>query len=106
MSEPFLVGLVGARGHTGRELIRLIAGHPELMLAYAVSREFAGRRVSEIAPEDQDECIFEALSAREAARRKADVVILAVPDGAVGEYVEAIEAECVFVRRNLKHAIG
>ena len=93
MSEPFLIGLVGARGHTGRELIRLIAGHPELMLAYAVSREFAGRRVSTVAPEDNDECIFEALEPDEVARRRADVVILAAPDGAAGPYVEAIERD-------------
>ena len=91
MSEPFLIGLVGARGHTGRELIRLIAGHPELMLAYAVSREFAGCRVATVAPEDQDECVFEALSPEEVAKRRADVVILAAPDGAAKDYVEAIE---------------
>lgn len=91
MSTPFLVGLVGARGHTGRELIRLIAGHPELMLAYAVSREFAGRPVAEIAPEDNDECVFEALDPEAAARRRADVVILAAPDGAAAPYVEAID---------------
>lgn len=92
MSTPFLVGLVGARGHTGRELIRLIAEHPELMLAYAVSREFAGRPVAEIAPEDKDECVFEALGPEEAAKRRADVVILAAPDGAAAPYVEALEA--------------
>jgi N-acetyl-gamma-glutamyl-phosphate reductase len=91
MTEPYLIGLVGARGHTGRELIRLIAGHPELMLAYAVSREFAGRKVSEIAPEDKDECIFEALEPTEVARRRADAVILALPDGAGAPFVEAIE---------------
>ncbi len=91
MSEPFLVGLIGARGHTGRELLRLIAGHPELMLAYAVSREWAGRPVAEIAPEDQDECVFEALTPDEAALRRADVVILALPDGAADDYVNALE---------------
>jgi len=91
MTEPYLIGLVGARGHTGRELIRLIAGHPELMLAFAVSREFAGRKVSEIAPEDQDECIFEALDPAEVARRRADAVILALPDGAGAPFIEAIE---------------
>jgi N-acetyl-gamma-glutamyl-phosphate reductase len=89
MSEPFLIGLVGARGHAGRELIRLIARHPEMMLAYAVSRELAGRKVSEIAPEDKDECIFEALDPKEAARRRVDAVILALPDGAGAAYVEA-----------------
>lgn len=91
MSEPFLVGLIGARGHTGRELLRLIAGHPELMLGYAVSREWAGRSVAEIAPEDQDECVFEALTPDEAALRRADVVILALPDGAAGDYINALE---------------
>ena len=93
MSGPFLVGLVGARGHTGRELIRLIAGHPDLMLAYAVSREWAGRPVAEVAPEDQDGCIFEALDPDAAAKRRADVVILALPDGAGAAYVEAIERD-------------
>lgn len=91
MSEPYLIGLVGARGHTGRELIRLISGHPEMMLAYAVSREYAGRRVSEIAPEDKDECIFEALGPQEAARRRVDAVILALPDGAGAPYVAAFD---------------
>lgn len=91
MTQPYLIGLVGARGHTGRELIRLISGHSELMLAYAVSREFAGRKVSEIAPEDKDECIFEALDPAEAARRRVDAVILALPDGAGAPYVEAFD---------------
>jgi len=91
MSEPYLVGLVGARGYTGRELLRLIGEHPELMLAFAVSRELAGQKVSDIAPEDHDECIFEALEPEEAANRRADVVILALPDGAAAPYISAIE---------------
>lgn len=92
MSAPFLIGLVGARGYTGRELLRLIAGHPEMMLAYAVSREFAGQPVASVAPEHIDDCMFEALGPEEIAHRRADVVILAAPDGAAKEYVEALEA--------------
>lgn len=91
MSEPILIGLVGARGHTGRELIRLISGHPEMMLSYAVSREWAGRAVSEIAPEHVSGCIFEALDPEAAAIRRADAVILALPDGAGGAYVDALQ---------------
>ena len=91
MSEPFLIGLVGARGYVGRELIRLIAGHPEMMLGYAVSRDWAGRKVAEIAPEDTDEAIFEDLSPDDVAKRKADAVILALPDGAGAPFVDAIE---------------
>ena len=39
------IGIVGARGHTGAELIRLIAGHPALRLAFVSSRELDGQRV-------------------------------------------------------------
>ena len=39
------VGIVGARGHTGAELIRLIVAHPSLDLAFVSSRELDGQRV-------------------------------------------------------------
>lgn len=91
MSEPYLVGLVGARGHAGAELLHIIARHPELMLGYAVSREWVGRRVNEISADILDEAIFEALTPEEAAARRAHVVILALPDGAATPYVEAID---------------
>lgn len=93
MSEPFLIGLVGARGYVGRELIRLVARHPEMMLAYAVSREWAGRPVREIAPEIADESVFEEMAPAAVARRRADAVVLALPDGAGAAYVDAIEAD-------------
>ncbi len=93
MGEPYLVGLIGARGHAGRELLRLIAGHPDLMLAYASSREFAGRRVADLVPELHDDLEFEALAPEAVARRRADAVILALPDGAAAPFVAAFERE-------------
>ena len=91
MSEPYLVGVIGARGHVGRELLRLIGEHPELMLAYAGSRDMAGRKVAEIAPEIHDDIEFESLDAAMAAPRRADAVILATPDGAAAPFVAAFE---------------
>lgn len=93
MSEPYLVGVIGARGHTGKELLRLIGEHPELMLAYASSREFAGRKVTEITPELHDDIEFEALDASAATKRRADAVILALPDAAAGPFVDAFERD-------------
>ena len=37
------IGLVGARGHVGAELIRLIAAHPRFELGYVTSRERTGQ---------------------------------------------------------------
>jgi N-acetyl-gamma-glutamyl-phosphate reductase/acetylglutamate kinase len=43
------VGLLGARGYVGREVIRLIGQHPELELVCASSRALVGQKVIELA---------------------------------------------------------
>ena len=90
MIKRYSLGLVGARGHTGRELLRIIARHPNLQLDFANSREFAGKPVADIAPEIT-KLNFSALSPEDVAKRRADVVILATPDGAAADYVDAID---------------
>jgi len=39
------VAVVGASGYTGEELIRLLLAHPNVDLAAATSRQFAGKSV-------------------------------------------------------------
>jgi len=48
--EPLRVGIVGASGYTGAELVRLVALHPRLELAYVGAREKAGRPLAEVLP--------------------------------------------------------
>ena len=86
------VGLVGARGHTGRELIRLIAGRDDLELSFAVSRAMSGQNVREMAPEASADLVFESLSPEEISQRGVDAIILAMPNGQASAYVEAINA--------------
>jgi pimeloyl-ACP methyl ester carboxylesterase len=42
--------VLGASGYTGAELLRLIAGHPDLELAYASAETQAGTRAAELYP--------------------------------------------------------
>lgn len=91
------IGLIGARGHVGRELLRLVAGHPALALAYASSRELAGQPVdaagaATAAADTRGDPRFEDLDAEACARAAgvADVVILALPNGLAAPYVDAI----------------
>ncbi|MHA6287544.1 N-acetyl-gamma-glutamyl-phosphate reductase [Maricaulis sp. CAU 1757] len=91
------VGLVGARGHTGRELLRLIAGRDDLELAYASSRELAGQAVAEMAPEVSGDLNFEALGPADVAARGADAVILAMPNGAAAPFVDALPETTLIV---------
>ncbi|MDE2176922.1 MAG: N-acetyl-gamma-glutamyl-phosphate reductase [Xanthomonadaceae bacterium] len=85
------VGIVGARGHTGAELIRLIAAHPRLELAFVSSRELDGQRVAEHVAEYAGALHYANLDAGQAARRGADAVILALPNDKAAPFVAALD---------------
>jgi len=86
------IGIVGARGHTGVELIRLIAAHPSLELAFVSSRELDGQRVADHVDGYRGELRYASLDAPAVAAQAAGVVILALPNGKAAPYVEAIDA--------------
>ncbi len=88
----FSVGLVGARGHTGAELIRLIAAHPRLHLAFVSSRERDGQRLADHHPEVEGDLRYENLDADAVAAKGVDAVILALPNGLAAPFVAALGA--------------
>jgi len=98
MSDRFTVGLVGARGHTGGEIVRLIEAHPSLDLVFAGSRELAGQPVPGL-----DDLRFEPIGPEELSIRKCDVVILALPDGAGDAFVESVDERTVIVDISADH---
>ena len=85
------IGIVGARGHTGVELIRLITAHPELELAFVSSRELNGQRVSEQVAEYRGELCYSAPEHSELPQLGTDVVVLALPNGKAPACVEAFD---------------
>jgi N-acetyl-gamma-glutamyl-phosphate reductase len=86
------LGIIGARGHTGAELIRLIANHPDIELAYVSSRELVGQRVADHVDAFDGELRYESLDAEAAAAKSVDAVVLALPNGKSAPFVEAIDA--------------
>jgi N-acetyl-gamma-glutamyl-phosphate reductase len=98
MNDLHTIGVVGARGHTGGELLRLIQGHPSLDLSFAGSRELAG----EPAP-GYDGMVFESIGPDDLPGRDVDVVVLALPDGAGDAYVAVIPDETVIVDISADH---
>lgn len=91
-STPFTVGIVGARGHTGAELIKLIAAHPGLQLGFVSSRELAGQRVADHHADWHGDLQFENLDADAVAAKGMDAVILALPNGLSAPFVAALGA--------------
>lgn len=78
------VGIIGASGYAGTELVRLLAFHPLAEIAYLVSRTHAGKPMSALAP-DLDGIVDTPLQAQ--PTDDADVVFLAVPHGAARAFL-------------------
>ena len=85
------LGLVGARGHVGAELIRLVAGHPRFELAYVSSRELAGQRVADHVAAHAGELRYSSPGRDQLPMLGADAVVLAVPNGKAADIVRAFD---------------
>ena len=94
MTAKKTIGIVGARGHTGTELIRLVANHPGLELAFVSSRELDGQRVAEHNDAYRGELRYASLDPTAVAAAGADVVVLALPNGKAAPFVAAVDAGC------------
>lgn len=77
------VGVIGASGYTGAELLRLCAGHPDLSVAWATADTHAGAAVGALYPSlapAYGSTTFVAYD--EGLARDVDLVFLALPHGA------------------------
>ncbi|HPA19333.1 MAG TPA: N-acetyl-gamma-glutamyl-phosphate reductase [Verrucomicrobiae bacterium] len=85
-SGKLRAAVVGASGYTGEKLVKILCGHPRIELAYATSRQHAGRALSEVFPELGGRVSLrfaEPDPSRIAAA--ADVAFLALPHGESGK---------------------
>ena len=78
------VGVVGATGYTGYELLKLIRRHPHARLAWATSESSAGKRISDLYPTPDDTPLIHF---DDAALQDADVIFFCLPHGASMEAV-------------------
>ena len=91
MTRPLRIGLVGARGHTGAELVRLLHAHPRFDLAYVCSRELAGQCLTDHHDAYDGDLRFIEPDAAALPGLAADAVILALPNGKAAAYVGAFD---------------
>lgn len=81
------VGIVGASGYTGFELLRLLFLHPEVEVTYLTAQRYAGKRVCDLYPGfPLREVNFEKYE-REKALESAEFFFLALPHGTSQEIV-------------------
>lgn len=92
MSGKSTVGIVGARGYVGAELIRLFSAHPRFELAYVSSRELAGQPLADHNPAYRGDLRYSAPSHEDLPALGADAVVLALPNGKAQACVAAFDA--------------
>lgn len=75
------VGIVGASGYAGGELLRLISGHPELEVAVLAAGSQAGQPVASVHPQLPQfaDSVFDAVDIEKL--NQLDLVFVAIPHG-------------------------
>jgi N-acetyl-gamma-glutamyl-phosphate reductase len=79
MEEFMRIGIYGATGYTGFELIRWLRRHPQAEIIFATSRTYAGKRLSDAFPTTDNLPLIDSSAADPSA---CDVVFLCLPHGA------------------------
>ncbi len=74
------VGVVGASGYVGAELLRILAGHPAITISAITSEQNSGKQIREVFPHLTGACslVLEAFDAK-AFADKVDLAFLALP---------------------------
>ncbi|GAB3352465.1 N-acetyl-gamma-glutamyl-phosphate reductase [Lysobacter tyrosinilyticus] len=86
------IGIVGARGYVGTELIRLVAAHPQLELAFVSSREREGQLLREHEAGYEGDLAYVAYGPEAAAAQGVDALVLALPNGKAAPFVAVVDA--------------
>lgn len=74
------VGIVGATGYAGAELVRILLSHPNAELAAISSVSFEGKKLSEVYPSYKTLCDMEC-GTQDTVVEKSDVIFAALPHG-------------------------
>ncbi|MBI3913325.1 MAG: N-acetyl-gamma-glutamyl-phosphate reductase, partial [Chloroflexi bacterium] len=81
------IGIFGATGYTGIELVKILARHPQAQIVFATSDSYVGKKLSDAFP-----CHYDIpLVAHDAAPLDTiDVAFLALPHGAAAEFAKRV----------------
>ncbi len=75
------VGVVGASGYSGAELLRILAGHPEAEVSFATAGKHAGKAIAELYPNLVGFYDSKFVPYDSGIAKSADVVFVGLPHG-------------------------
>jgi N-acetyl-gamma-glutamyl-phosphate reductase len=84
------VGILGATGYTGVELLRLLADHPSAHVACMTSERYAGKPIAEVFPHLEGRALPRLIQIGEVDLARLDVVFGCLPHGTTQEVLGAL----------------
>ena len=86
--SKYKIGIVGATGYTGSELVRILINHPSVEVSVITADSRKGERFIDVHPQFQG--IFDAplVGIEEIDKHKLDIVFLALPHGVSMDFVK------------------
>ena len=96
------IGIVGASGYSGEELVRLLLSHPHAELSVVTSRQYAGQTVAQVFPKFANHPRAKSLRFTEPKpeplAKEAQTVFLALPHGVAAEFaVPLLQLGCQII---------
>ncbi|MBI3923978.1 MAG: N-acetyl-gamma-glutamyl-phosphate reductase [Armatimonadetes bacterium] len=98
------VGVIGATGYTGAELLRLLAGHRGVRLLFATARADAGKTLSELYPAAP---AIRLQAPEEARLEEVKALFLCLPHGAAQDWTRrGLDAGAVVIDLSADHRLS
>ncbi|MDP7244658.1 MAG: N-acetyl-gamma-glutamyl-phosphate reductase [Flavobacteriales bacterium] len=87
------IGIIGASGYTGYELIKILKKHSKVELKVLNSKSYVGKKVKELYPDFNSEDVYTNYSIDEINKMKLDCVFLAVPHTTAFEILPKLKSK-------------
>ena len=88
MGKKKRIGIIGATGYTGSELVRILVNHPEVEIALITSESRAGEKFSDIHTSFRGIVDIVLQPASQVEKADLDLVFLALPHGVSMDFVK------------------
>ncbi len=87
------IGIIGASGYTGSELVRILVNHPEVSIKAITSETHRGKAFSDLHPFFRGIMDQTLISADDIIDMDLDLVFLALPHGISMDYVQKFKLQ-------------
>ncbi|KAK6159392.1 hypothetical protein DH2020_006706 [Rehmannia glutinosa] len=95
--EKFRVGVLGASGYTGSEIIRLLAAHPNFQITLMTADRKAGQSIESVFPHLVKRDLPDLIAIKDADFSNVDAVFCCLPHGTTQEIIKGLPSSLKIV---------